>query len=87
MGKGSEGLTFWHKIAVLVVALGEESAGQLMRHFDEDGKKKRGKKKEARYEGTLATGDFTYSLMKSFAFREMLPPVRTRLFVCSVCVS
>ena len=36
MGKGTDGLTPWHKIAVLMVALGEETAGELMRHFDED---------------------------------------------------
>ena len=36
MGKGIDGLTPWHKIAVRMGALGEETAGELMRHFDED---------------------------------------------------
>lgn len=33
---GTEGLTPWHKIAVLMVALGQEGASELMRHFGED---------------------------------------------------
>ena len=36
MGKGADGLAPWHKVAVLMVALGEEAAGELMRYFDED---------------------------------------------------
>ena len=35
-GAGTDGLLPWHKIAVLMVALGEEVAGEMMRHFDED---------------------------------------------------
>ena len=35
-GAGTDGLSPWHKIAVLMVALGEEVAGEMMRHFDED---------------------------------------------------
>ena len=32
----ASGLSPWHKIAVLMVALGEEAAGELMRHFGEE---------------------------------------------------
>ena len=33
---GTDGLTPWHKIAVLMIALGQEGAGELMQHFGED---------------------------------------------------
>ena len=33
MGKGADGLAPWYKVAVLMVTLGEEAAGELMRHF------------------------------------------------------
>ena len=33
---GTDGLSPWHKIAVLMIALGQEGASELMRHFGED---------------------------------------------------
>jgi flagellar motor switch protein FliG len=33
---GADGLTPWHKIAVLMIALGQEGAGELMQYFGED---------------------------------------------------
>jgi flagellar motor switch protein FliG len=35
-GLGGEELSPWHKVAVLMVALGEELSGELMRHFGEE---------------------------------------------------